>query len=331
MPKGNPDGITKDCKKCGASYTAFGRSAGGRKYCDEHYVGDTAYMVEGREKEDGFGRTRMICALKECTHWVPLKRAQRGGLYCKAQHQEQAAVRRAHAKRKADDLAKIRMLGVGEDTTERKGDAYQQLLVRKDLVDLLNRGEIKPSYVAHLLGFSTSAISRAYQAVRTTMKFEELKADWRPVWRVRAMLPAWKLMRLRELGPQGETEEEFQSLVDELVHAYAVFSRYYFNLEGRRPINEPFHLIWIRSIIVCYAIGGKQNIQSPPRHGKSEMLVRFCVWLIVMFPNIRIMWVAANSDVAKLMLGAVKDHLANNENLITDILPPGDTFRPDKN
>ena len=276
------------------------------------------------------GRQRMECALKGCRVRVPLSRAANGGKYCTKVHQQTAATQRYKARLKSDNLAKVRMLGVGEDTTERKGDAYQALLGRRDLVDLLNRGEIDPSYVAHLLGFTASGVSRAYQAVRTTMKFEELKQGWIPKWRVRAMLPAWKLQRLRELGPDGEGTNEFEKLIDELVHAYAVFSKFYFVLEGRRPINEPFHLVWIRSIIVCYAIGGKQNIQSPPRHGKSEMLVRFCVWLIVMFPNIRIMWVAANSDVAKLMLGAVKDHLANNEELIADTLPPGDKFRPEK-
>jgi len=222
------------------------------------------------------------------------------------------------------------MLGVGEDTTERKGDAYQALLGRRDLVELLRRGEIQLSYVAHLLGFTTSAVSRAYQAVLTTMKFEVLKEGWKPRWQVQAMLPAWKLQRLRELGPEGQGTDEFEKLADDLTRAYAAFSKFYFNLEGRRPLIKPFHLVWIRSIIVAYAVGGKQNIQSPPRHGKSEMLVRFAVWLIVMFPNIRIMWVAANSDVAKLMLGSVKDHLANNEELIQDVLPPGDKFQPEK-
>jgi hypothetical protein len=60
------------------------------------------------------------------------------------------------------------------------------------------------------------------------------------------------------------------------------------------------------------------------------MLVRFVVWMIVMFPNIRIMWVAASGDVAKLMLGAVKDHLTNNEELIAATLPPGVTYKPDR-
>jgi len=42
------------------------------------------------------------------------------------------------------------------------------------------------------------------------------------------------------------------------------------------------------------------------------------------------MWVAANADVAKLMLGAVKDHLENNEKLTRDTLAPGLRYRPER-
>ena len=325
-PKDRP---MKVCVECGVEFRPKGKGWQLRKYCDEHFVGHTS------EYKPVDKRQRMICALKECRRHVSLQRANNGAKYCTLVHQRKAAKQRFDKKKKAERLAKTRMLGVGEDTTERKGDAYQALMGRRDLVALLNRGEIQVSYVAHLLGFTTGAISRAYQAVVTTMKFEELKEGWKPRWQVRAMLPAWKLQRMREIGPNGVDRDhpdyaEFHRLADELIRAYAAFSRYYFQLEGRRPLIKGFHLTWIREIIIAYAIGGKLNIQSPPRHGKSEMLVRFAVWLIVMFPNIRIMWVAANTDVAKLMLGSVKDHLANNDQLIEDVLPPGDRFQPEK-
>jgi hypothetical protein len=142
------------------------------------------------------------------------------------------------------------------------------------------------------------------------------------------MLPVAKMHRIKELGMAGDMGEEFEALVDDLVHAYSVFSRYYFNLEGKRPLVKDFHLKWIRSIIVAYATGGKQLILSPPRHGKSEMMIRFVVWFIVMDPNIRIGWFCASSDVAKIMVGAVKDILESHEGLIADTLPPGDLYDP---
>jgi len=213
----------------------------------------------------------------------------------------------------------------------RYGDDYEKLKARPDLVALLRDGAVQHTYVASILGCSPASVSRAWQGILTDGYVEEKRKAWRPSWSVRAMLPTWRLRRIKEMGPSGEGTEEFEQHVDYLVRAYSVFSRFFFRLEGRRPIIKGFHKQWIRSIIVAYAIGGKQLILSPPRHGKSEMLVRFVVWLISMEPNIRIMWVAASGDVAQIMLGAIKDHLENNEELIAAVLPPGDTFRPDRN
>jgi hypothetical protein len=52
------------------------------------------------------------------------------------------------------------------------------------------------------------------------------------------------------------------------------------------------------------------------------------VWIVLMDFNTRVMWVCGNTDVAKLMLGAVKDYLENHEELIKAVLPPGEVFRP---
>jgi hypothetical protein len=99
-------------------------------------------------------------------------------------------------------------------------------------------------------------------------------------------------------------------------------------LEGKRPLIVDVHRRWVRAIIETYCRGGKQLILSPPRHGKSETLIRFVVWFICMDPNIRIGWFCASRDVAELMLGSVKDILENNNDLIRAVLPPGEVFDP---
>ena len=270
-----------------------------------------------------------VCHLPECDKKIPPSRSSRAK-YCTKQHMQRAMSRRQKARGRAKREAELISDGVTDAPTARRGDAYRKMMDpgNKIIVDLFLAGKLDANHLANVFGMTKSAILRAEKAVRVTHHLEELKDEWHPSWRVRAMLPTWKLERLRELGVEGEETEEFQTLADELVSAYAVFSRYYFTLEGNRPIVADFHLVWIRAIIIAYATGAKQLILSPPRHGKSEMLVRFAVWLIVMFPNIRIMWVAANTDVAKLMLGSVKDHLVNNEKLIHDVLPPGEQFKP---
>ena len=213
---------------------------------------------------------------------------------------------------------------------QRPGMFFRVLQAHPELVELLDHGTVPHSYFAHLYDISEAEVSRGYAAF---MIWREMEADadefvWS--WATRAMLPTNKLVTLKFLGAEGEGTDDFEKLADELVRAYAVFSRRFFLLEGERPLVKDFHLRWIRAIIVAYAVGGKQLILSPPRHGKSELLIRFTVWMIAMFPNIRIMWVAANTDVAKIMLGAVKDHFDNNVDLIAATLPKGHVYRPDR-
>ena len=45
--------------------------------------------------------------------------------------------------------------------------------------------------------------------------------------------------------------------------------------------------------------GGNLMILSPPRHGKTELLIHFAIWQICRNPNVRIMWVGGNEDIAK--------------------------------
>ena len=236
--------------------------------------------------------------------------------------------RKRAEKVKARKRAERAMLNPVSSDGVSRGETYRRLKGRLDLCRLKADGAITDAYIGEVLGVTEASVSRAWAAVLTDRILEEKRQEWRRPWWAEAMLPKWKMDRLRELGPEGEGTAEFERLADELTRAYAVFSRRYFTLEGRRPLVEAFHLRWIRSIIVAYAVGGKQLILSPPRHGKSEMLIRFVVWFIVMDPNIRIMWVAASRDVAEIMLGAVKDHLTNNEVLIRDTLPPGVVYQP---
>jgi hypothetical protein len=69
-------------------------------------------------------------------------------------------------------------------------------------------------------------------------------------------------------------------------------------------------------------------ILSPPRHGKTDLLIHFVIWLICKNPNIRILWVGGNEDIAKNAMGSVLDQLEFNELLIEEICGPGVKFKP---
>lgn len=117
--------------------------------------------------------------------------------------------------------------------------------------------------------------------------------------------------------------------VEDALTDFSVFrARYFTDHRGDPYLVKPFHQRWIDSILQAMESGGRRMILSPPRHGKSDLLTHFCVWLICLNPNIRIMWVGGNEDIAKLCVGAVLDTLENNEKLIAEVLGPEGRFRP---
>lgn len=244
--------------------------------------------------------------------------------YCGVSCKNRAANQRKQKKAVAEGRIEE---GQGYSQVKKKAD-YKRFVESGD-AQRVHDGALSASQAALLYGVTSGAVKKWMDTWRTEQELERLKGEWRQGWIARTLLPVAKLVRARELGLSGrDGTVEFETLIDELVAAFDVFGRYFFRLEGRRPIHKPYHLKWIRSILVAFATGGKQMILSPPRHGKSELLIRFVVWLIAMFPNIRIGWFCSAKDIAGLMLGAVKDHLENNVELIAAALPPFEAFKP---
>ena len=208
----------------------------------------------------------------------------------------------------------------------RLGETYAKIKNNSQMEGFLLDGTMPYAVAANHLETTEASVSRAMEAVRFDVEMEKRKDSWSRSEEIENILPREVLSEARETD---EASPRFNELVELLVESYIAFQNKFFEIApGKRFIVKDFHRIWIKSIIVAWLTGGKQLILSPPRHGKSELLIRFVVWAIVLDFNIRVMWVAANQDVAKLMLGAVKDHLENNEDLIAAVLPPGEVFRP---
>jgi hypothetical protein len=320
---------TFECRTCGKEFTPeFMRGWHLRKYCDDHMVGNTSGKLKAAQRSE-----RGRC--ERCGKLMPNIR-RKGAKYCSADCTSKAGTARYQARRKHEVALAEQDHEIAQGTkinpnAIHRGPLYRKALDHPSLLRDIDEGRRTLKEGSLILDCTEASMSRIMNTWRYDQRIAIAKGEWMPSPLVAAQLPTDELKRIKELGPSGEDTEEFELLADHLTRAYSVFSRRFFRLEGARPEIEGFHLAWIRSIIVAYAVGGKQMILSPPRHGKSELLVRFCVWMIVMFPNIRIMWVAANTDVSKIMIGAVKDHLENNEELIGSALPPGGKFRPDRN
>ena len=268
---------------------------------------------------------RRRCHLDGCRKYIP-KGRKASAKYCSPNHQRKAADRRKYQREREKRDAQKAFENPKPSSRKREGEVYEYLKSHPRIVDLLLDGSLTSSAVASQQNWTVGAVTRGLHAVKVEMNLAEMRDGWEQSWRVRAMLPLADMNALKELDPESR---EFEETLDHVVRAYAAFSRWFFELEGKRPLIKRFHIRWIKRVIKAWATGGKQLILSPPRHGKSEMLVRFVVWFICMDPNIRIGWFCASRDVASLMLGAVRDHLENNKRLIEDVLPPGEVFRPD--
>ena len=125
----------------------------------------------------------------------------------------------------------------------------------------------------------------------------------------------------------------FTAFLDQAVEGFIRFRQttaFFSARKGKPYITAPCHRRWIRALLVRIYLGGKQLILSPPRHGKSELLIHFSIWLILRAPSIRILWVGASGELADIMVNQVRRHLEINENLIEAFLAPGVTFQSAK-
>jgi hypothetical protein len=209
--------------------------------------------------------------------------------------------------------------------SQRSGTTYEQLKTYPKMVELLLDGNMPHTVAAERLGVTPGAVSRALEALRYDYAYEQ--SDNLETDEHLRLLPRGALAIARKAS--GTDRDGFDDAISELVEGFIAFQDRFFEVRPGQPfIVKPFHRKWMKLIIEAWTTGSKQLILSPPRHGKSELLIRFAVWTICMDFNIRIMWVCASEAVAKLMLGSVKDHLENNQDLISFVLGRGAAFKP---
>jgi len=199
-----------------------------------------------------------------------------------------------------------------ERVLRRKGPRYVEFL-RRGFGEKIKSKELKRTDVAKIMGLTDATISRYHSTWEADMADQQLRRGWS--------------------GPQssmGLTYFLEDKDVDELVEQFIEFRDKYFRTgQGHPYFTSAFHVSWITAILQALKHGGELQILSPPRHGKTDLMIHFAVWLIVHVPNIRIMWVGGNEDIAQDAVSACRDHLDENEDLVHDFLGPGRTFKPE--
>jgi len=179
-----------------------------------------------------------------------------------------------------------------------RGEHYEEYVEK--FAEAVDQSLIQKQEVAELLGVSKPIITKMHEAYLVDKSNLEAQKDWKtPDDAVRSL-------------------KKFENFRD----------RYFRTETGERYETAAFHKKWIKSILDSIKVGGEQMILSPPRHGKTDLLTHFAVWQICKNPNTRIMWVGGNEEIAKNAVGAVLDHLDNNEKLIEDFCGPGGSFKP---
>lgn len=132
--------------------------------------------------------------------------------------------------------------------------------------------------------------------------------------------------------PEGLPESHFdwtEAHIPLLIDGFLEFREKYFRTERGRPFESPgFQQGWARGILTAKITGGNEAILAPVRHGKSKLLTHFCIYLICLDPNIRILWLGVTQDLAEGPLKQMRGIFESNEQLIEDYAGPEGTFQP---
>lgn len=203
-----------------------------------------------------------------------------------------ATVDQITAKMKQDQVA-VRTIDLSKPGEQRKGPLYEQFVADGWPYRIIS-GELTRTQVSEETGWSQPNITR-----------------WMNAWQ--AEDAKGRLQRTHEADP-----EVFSDLV--------AFTQAFFP----KMLVPDFHLEWTEAIDNTVGTGGRLLLLAPQRHGKSEMLIRYCLMRICRDPNVRILWVGKTEDMASQAVGYIRQQLEHNQGLIEAMLGPGGSFRPAK-
>jgi len=130
--------------------------------------------------------------------------------------------------------------------------------------------------------------------------------------------------------PATGTKADIDTWVEDAAQAFTDWRKEFFRTShGGGYITPAYQRKWIRHWMRGFASKRKKRgVLSPPRSGKTDLLIHLVVWLILRNPNIRIVWIGPNEDIAVNSVDAVRDILSSHDKLIETYLPPGLTFEP---
>lgn len=198
------------------------------------------------------------------------------------------------------------------------GEAAIYLRQNPSVTEAIMEGRITQAQVAQAIGVSPTAMGQGLGHILSENRAKASAESWTESDEAARLLG-------RDLDDPGADLDDW---LDAMVERFAEWRDRFFETSRGPFITRDFAKAWIRGVLTSIETGGRQLILSPPRHGKSELMVHFAVWLIIRNPNIRIIWIGGNSDISGDMVSAVKVTLEENEALRKAYLPPGNDWVP---
>jgi len=257
----------------------------------------------------------------QCGKELP-KQKQSTAKFCGAGHRNKYHNAIARAK----NLAKAAEENGAVLQSRRRGSTYERGLALDYWTQVLN-GTMTVTAVADLLGVTVASASRSMATFRVELQ-KELDAEvWSMDERFAALLPTAEIEQLRSMEPDDESPLQ-ESLLAIVEGAFWSFEHEFVTIGSRqqRFLVKPFHREIITEMVKAFVWGSRVLILTPPRHGKSELMIRFVAWIIIMYPNIQVIWVASNIDLAGGMTGKLKGIFEHSKALREAFLPPGKRF-----
>ena len=242
---------------------------------------------------------KQLCYAGGCHKVLPAKARKFCSDRCRNRVNKQKARAKEAGKEWTQVDDKLNIPSKKKNVQTRRGKVYEDLK-ESGLAENILKKKMTLSDVARVLETSVAAVSMAYNAYIEDLETIEQQKNWEPVTEKEITLEGFKEFR----------------------------DRYFQTEQGIAFETADFHIEWIKSILKAIENGQQHMILSPPRHGKTELLIHFTVWLICNNPNIRILWVGGNEDIAKNSVSSVMDQLENNELLVEEICGPGAKFKP---
>lgn len=274
-------------------------------YCPRHDPDKAEFWAEaGRAGGENRARKRTTCALDGCHKTLPKGRAKWCSDECRSLgHQRAKAERKRLAEGKKPVSTQMRkppgrFFDEGWDKmVDPSGNASTE--VTRDC--------------AQFFDVDRTTVVRWYAWVRNQQYTTAAADDWAP-------------------PPRDFPESHFDLTLDDipaLIEDFLWFRPQFFVTAQGEPFETPgFQQKWLAALLESLVTGGRQVILSPPRHGKTELLIHVAEWMIARFPRIRILWIGGNESIAKRSVRMVMRSLTNNKALIETFCEPGTGFKP---